>query len=225
MAKPDRLKTFVLLLASDQVGEVANAAAALLRHLKADGKDVHWLADRIMNGGGTSYSNNSGDRQRADRAEQQVRSMRAEIQDISRENERYRRQLAELRKKNAELQTQADMARYAHPQQQAYDDRMWRNQNYRTDQYWNNGPSPFGHQEAKEEWTQPHSKLTPYEQLMWALQYATAHAYNINFADFDWLLQHSNVRPNHKFSALEVMRIEEIYERLKRVEAAKPFYP
>src|SRR5262245_44525326 len=37
----------LLLLASDKAGEAAAAAAAVVRALKADGRDIHWLADVV----------------------------------------------------------------------------------------------------------------------------------------------------------------------------------
>jgi hypothetical protein len=48
--QPDlqRIKPFLLLLASDQAGEVAAAAAALVRALKATGHDLHDLFQIIQ---------------------------------------------------------------------------------------------------------------------------------------------------------------------------------
>jgi hypothetical protein len=45
-----RLRKFVLLLASNQPGEVVAAAAALCRTLKSAGLDLHDLADALENG-------------------------------------------------------------------------------------------------------------------------------------------------------------------------------
>src|SRR4029077_10439861 len=42
-----RLRQLVLMLSSDQDGEVVAAAHAIERTLKADGKDWHWLADLL----------------------------------------------------------------------------------------------------------------------------------------------------------------------------------
>jgi hypothetical protein len=55
-----RIQTMALMLGSDQPGEVASAANMLLKELKKDGKDIHWLAAQLSGtGGGSSYSNGS----------------------------------------------------------------------------------------------------------------------------------------------------------------------
>jgi hypothetical protein len=46
-----RLEQFMLImLSSDQPGEVAAASAMLKRELKKGGKDIHWLKDNLLNG-------------------------------------------------------------------------------------------------------------------------------------------------------------------------------
>jgi hypothetical protein len=50
---PDqKLGTFIRLLASDRDGEVVAAARAIVRTLKADGNDIHSLAERVEGASG-----------------------------------------------------------------------------------------------------------------------------------------------------------------------------
>lgn len=47
-----RLEQFMLvMLSSDQPGEVATASTMLKRELKKGGKDIHWLKDNLLKGG------------------------------------------------------------------------------------------------------------------------------------------------------------------------------
>jgi hypothetical protein len=45
-----RIGKLIRLLSSDQPGEAAAAAAAIVRHLQATGKDIHQLADVVEKG-------------------------------------------------------------------------------------------------------------------------------------------------------------------------------
>ena len=48
MSVTARLRQLLLMLSSDQPGEVANAAAAITRVLKSEGKDWHALVDGLL---------------------------------------------------------------------------------------------------------------------------------------------------------------------------------
>jgi len=52
MAKPPDLvrlrKALLVMLSSDQTGEIIAASALTQKLLKAAGKDIHWLADRLL---------------------------------------------------------------------------------------------------------------------------------------------------------------------------------
>jgi hypothetical protein len=43
-------KLLLVMLSADQAGEIAAASAAITKALKADGKDIHWLADKLVSG-------------------------------------------------------------------------------------------------------------------------------------------------------------------------------
>jgi hypothetical protein len=60
------LAPLIRMLASDNDGEALAAARALGRKLTADGKDFHWLADRVDGGGSPASSYGSMNWQRPD---------------------------------------------------------------------------------------------------------------------------------------------------------------
>jgi len=41
-------KLILVMLSADQAGEIAAASAAITKALKGDGKDIHWLADKLV---------------------------------------------------------------------------------------------------------------------------------------------------------------------------------
>ena len=46
-------KLILVMLSADQAGEIAAASHAITKALKADGKDIHWLADKLAFGSST----------------------------------------------------------------------------------------------------------------------------------------------------------------------------
>ena len=81
----------MLMLSSSHAGEVANAAAAIDRHLRAEGRDWHWLVSRLdgaSKGGETPTV--VGLRQEVSRLQWQLREARRERDELREKMEEYR---------------------------------------------------------------------------------------------------------------------------------------
>jgi len=84
-----RLEQFMLvMLSSDQSGEVAAASAMLKRELKKGGKDIHWLKDNLLQGGNGAGS--SDDYRKLTQAMYQLGKARADLAEAHREIDRLR---------------------------------------------------------------------------------------------------------------------------------------
>jgi hypothetical protein len=82
-----RLEQFMLvMLSSDQPGEVAAASAMLKRELKKGGKDIHWLKDNLLKGGNGAGSSN--DYHELLKARNQVRNVEQRLAEMRRERDK-----------------------------------------------------------------------------------------------------------------------------------------
>lgn len=100
----NKIKAFIAMLASDQPGEVVNAAAMLVKTLKKDGKDLHWLAGLAIGEkpeqSGPSFFD----------AQNNMRYM-AQIIELQTQLSRFKRENASLTGEIAQLRHELDMIR------------------------------------------------------------------------------------------------------------------
>jgi len=91
-----RLEQFMLvMLSSDQPGEVAAASAMLKRELKKGGKDIHWLKDNLLKGGNGAGSSN--DYHELLKARNQLAAAKSDLAAAHREIDRLRSEVRQAK--------------------------------------------------------------------------------------------------------------------------------
>jgi hypothetical protein len=197
----DRMKQYVLLLASDHPGEVAAAAGMLIKHLKTQGKDIHDLAALVTGAAPKADPNDIGLRN-ALKAEQQFR-LNAEAR-----NKQLQGQIDKLKKDVQTLQIQL-LAASLNAQQTG-----------RTSAHMP-GDQPNYAEPPEGEWVFKPLHRTWWEKACWCLNYADrSQEQLLSTADYNFLVKMSQLKPRERIGYMGERQIDDIYTRLQRVKAA-----
>jgi hypothetical protein len=213
----NRLKAVITLLASDQPGEVQNAAAMLVRILKADGKDLHWLAG-LAAGEKPSPSGGGHDRifndlmtalHKLQKAESELRKLRMELASASGLNAQLQHELSMIHRAR-QGPTGPETATQAHARAAA----NARQQNYTAQNpYWQSNPFG-GQQQAKpNNWR---------DMATYAYKHGNWNAC-LSSDEVTFLLdiQSRKYRKIDELSYRQMTWLQDIYDRVRRVEASR----
>ena len=215
-----RTETFILLLGSDQPGEVTTAASMLVKALKKEGKDLHDMV-KAMNGISPQPNYElSGALARSKAENQNLRNQLTLERDARQQAQGMisglQQQIAILQNAvnrmgpSATGQTTYDQVR------QAYDGFQYTNQDISNLNKWARG---FANQQRA---YQPHDTGSDdwCAKAEWALSYGWSNKL-INEWEYDFLQDMVSRSRGYSASYKQISKIEDIYERLKRVEASR----
>jgi hypothetical protein len=196
----DRLKQYVLLLASNQPGEVAAAAAMLIKHLKTQGRDIHDLAALIT----------SGQPQQAAKPDGELVRLQALVAIEKRMRLSADAKVTELQQKLQTMQIQL-LAAQATMNTQSTTGRTSAHM-----------PGDNAYAEPPEgEWVFKPLHRTWWEKATWCLNYADrSQEQLLSTADYNFLVKMSALKPKERIGYMGERQIDDIYTRLQRVKAA-----
>jgi len=210
----NRLEKFILLLGSDQAGEVTAAAGMLVRALKKDGKDLHDMV-RMMNGGARTAPQPPRGNQ------DQIIRLVAEIQGLKNTVKVQKIETAQLHKMNDDLRRQIKTLQntiIAMQQMQSpsnlYSQRLDMHDEM---QRWAQG---FAKQQAEQAYQAQQTADDWRGQAEWALAYGWRYKL-LSEWEYEFLTDMTGTAKHYDLSYKQLSKIEDIYTRLRRVEASR----
>jgi hypothetical protein len=197
----DRLRQYVLLLSSDQPGEVVAAAGMLIKHLKTQGKDIHDLAALVTGATPTAPPPNNAELNRLKTMFAEERRVRLSAED----------KVKKLQQDVQTLQIQLLAANLNKQHQQQSTGRTSAHM-----------PGDNAYAEPPEgEWVFKPLHRTWWEKACWCLNYADrSQEQLLSTADYNFLVKMSALKPKERIGYMGERQIDDIYARLQRVKAA-----
>jgi hypothetical protein len=221
----NKLKAFIAMLASDQPGEVANAAAMLVKHLKADGKDLHWLANLAAGERPAApphfASSGFSDINKMMQFMQRITELQAENARLLADRRRLQGEIAGLRHENDMLSRARAQNGPAEPFGTATSRAQAKARAKAGFPHYGPGPGPG--------WdSNPFGGQTYSSQQHWRdmAEYAFIHGDRCNclsFTENDFLLTLIDRPRDYVLTYKQQSWLQDIYDRVRRVEAAKGY--
>lgn len=208
----NRLEKFILLLGSDQAGEVTAAAGMLVRALKKDGKDLHDMV-RMMNGGARTAPPPPprGNQDQIIRLVAEIQGLKNTVKVQKIETAQLHKMNDDLRRQLQVLQNTLNMMQYTQAKPQTATEAH--RQDMDDLQRWAQGFTKHAYkpQQTADDWR---------AQAEWALAYGWRYKL-LSEWEYEFLTDMTGTAKHYDLSYKQLSKIEDIYTRLRRVEASR----